>query len=346
LRRPLRRLQSGAERAVDGTTARFRAATRNRPRARTVGQAAFTLAVTSLLIPFVLQPTLVADYSSRDAWLERGANLVDGTASRYLADSVIGLYRKAFAEPIPPVGGVSAEQDAALPDATHIPPTISGDQPLMDRWDPIITRVAAGDHQKFAFIKAFMWVESAGRQFAVSSTGCSGLMQFCSGTARSKPYRKIFGVGQVYTCQCDGPCRIPRRTRRALETGLKNAAELGDQFPCEPSDARFDPDRSIRAGALYIERLAARFDDNIYLMYIGYNSGPAVAGAVSDRLHRPGDATLADIEPYLVDAMRPYYGAASQRRARSLIRTHLPKIHRAFAGYYSSAKPAQKVATR
>ena len=36
-----------------------------------------------------------------------------------------------------------------------------------------------------AFIKAFMWVESGGRQFAVSSTGCAGLMQFCPGTART-----------------------------------------------------------------------------------------------------------------------------------------------------------------
>lgn len=359
LRRPLGRVQAGVEKVFDRTADVFRYLTRDRSKLRLAGNLLFTLVVTLLLVPFVLQPTLVPDYTSARAWLERGANLADGTASRFVADSVVGLYRKIYAEPVRATGGVSADDvDAAeaqvgegqigdrpgLPDVEGptAPPAPVGKQPLMDRWDPQIRRAAGGDPQKFAYIKAFMWVESAGRQFAVSHTGCSGLMQFCAGTARSRPYRKVFGTGRVYACQCDGQCRIDARTRRGLETGEVAPTEVAERFPCELTDARFDPDRSIRAGALYVERLAKRFDGNIYLMYIGYNSGPAVADAVFDRVGRNGDATLADIQLHLADAMRPHYGAGSERRARSLVRTHLPKIKRAFERYYETGEIAMR----
>jgi soluble lytic murein transglycosylase-like protein len=362
LRAPLRQIQRSLEGGFDRTSDVFGHVTRNHARLHILGQLAFSAIVTILLVPFVLQPTLVPQYTTTQSWLERGANLADGTASRFVADSVVGLYRKLYAEPVEAEGGVSgAEVDAAQPSrdtpasdkplvdtpsenpgiepTPHVAPVPDADQPLMDRWDEHIRRAAGDDPAKFAHIKAFMWVESAGRQFAVSTTGCSGLMQFCAGTARSRPYRKVFGTGSVYTCNCDGPCRIDKRTRRSLETGVADPAALSDLFPCELTDARFDPARSIRAGALYVDRLAQRFDGNIYLMYIGYNSGPAVAAEVFNRLGRDDDASLDDIELHLVDAMRPHYGSGSRRRARSLLRTHLPKIKRAYQRYYPATAP-------
>ncbi|QDG49270.1 lytic transglycosylase domain-containing protein [Persicimonas caeni] len=358
LRGPLGVIQEKLEAGFDRVADLFKYITRERGKLRVVGHIVFTLVVTLLLVPFVLQPTLVPQYTTGQAWLERGANLADGTASRFVADSVVGLYRKLYADPVEAEGGVSsAEVDAAQaahdarpplpddPDGTDgptTPPIPTGDQPLMDRWDDQIRGAAGGDPVKFAQIKAFMWVESAGRQFAVSHTGCSGLMQFCAGTARSRPYRKVFGVGRVYTCNCDGPCRIDRQTRRDIETGIANPGELADKFPCDLTDARFDAARSIRAGALYIDRLSKRFGGNLYLMYIGYNSGPAVAGEVYKRLGRSNTASLDEIELHLADAMRPHYGAGSERRARSLLRTHLPKIKRAYDRYYEPTTLAAK----
>ncbi|AWV89547.1 transglycosylase SLT domain-containing protein [Bradymonas sediminis] len=358
-RRPLRATQHFIESGIDTLIEFFQHFSQNRPRARTLGHLVFSATVTSLLIPFVLQPTLVADYRNRGAWLERGANLVDGSASRYVADSVIGLYRKFYASPVESVGGVSDSEVASAGDpqdgrppsstphgSTHYPPTPASAQPLMDRWDPIIWRAAKNDPERFAMLKAFMWVESAGRQFAVSTTGCSGLMQFCAGTARARPFREIFGVGQITTCKCDGPCRIDKQTRQSLETGAINASEAGDAFPCDPADARFNPERSIFAGAAYVAQLSERFGGNIYLMYIGYNSGPAVASRVYQRLGRRADASLSDIELHLAAAMRPYYANASARRARSLLRTHLPKINRAYLGYQNQTPAPAPVAMR
>jgi hypothetical protein len=68
-------------------------------------------------------------------------------------------------------------------------------------------------------------------------------------------------------------------------------------------------------------------------MYIGYNSGPAVANAVWREIDRNPDASLQEVEAHLTDALRPYYGASSGARARGLVRTHLPKIKRAQARY-------------
>ncbi|MGM0554927.1 MAG: lytic transglycosylase domain-containing protein [Myxococcota bacterium] len=347
LRHPLARIGRTAERLFDGMVALFDRLTRDNPRVKIAVQAGFSLVVTLLLVPFVLQPTLVPGFASSSAWVERAANLVDGTASHFVADSVVGLYGRLYTDPVKAQGGVTeAEVDAdthasdaaaglAPDERPELSPTPvpTGAEPLMDRWDGHIERTAGGDRRRFAYIKAFMWVESAGRQFAVSTTGCSGLMQFCAGTARSRPYRKIFGTGRVHTCQCDGRCKIDRAISRGLETGATSPDQIDDQFPCDLTDARFDPQRSIRAGAAYIDRLHRRFDGNIHLMYIGYNSGPAVAGDVYARLDHNGDATLDEIELHLADAMRPHYGSGSKARARSLTRTHLPKIQRAYERY-------------
>lgn len=335
----IRSVKRSVERGFDAALRRFYEATRERRGLRTFARGVFTVVVTAVLVPFVLQPTLVGDWRSSHSWYRRAANLADGTASRYIVDSVVGEYRKWFAGPVESVGGVdSKDLDEPEPpdddgDSVDGPPAPSGDRPMMDRWDGTLRQIADGDPETFARLKAFMWVESGGRQFAVSHTGCAGLMQFCSGTARSQPFRSVFGTGAVYTCSCDGRCHTPDDVVSTLETGDGRPASVADEFPCELSDARFDAEKSIRAGKLYIDRLARKFGGNLYLMYIGYNSGPAVAARVWRRIGRDAGADLAAIEPHLADAMRPHFPDSASTRARSLLQTHLPKLKRAHDRY-------------
>ncbi len=345
-RTPARQIWPYIERAFDHVVQAFKSLTARLPAVRDVGELLFTLVVTALLVPFVIQPTLVPELSDERAWAERAANLLDGTAVAHVADSVVGMYRRMVADPVV-VGGVSEEEVEEVLEQTIVEdgpeppsdpivgPLPTGSQPLMDRWDPFIERTADGDAEKFAYIKAFMWVESAGRQYAVSRTGCSGLMQFCAGTARSQPYKRVFGTGQIYVCSCrDGACSIPSNVQKDLESGDPSAIERHrPDFPCEMTDARFDPDKAIRAGGLYVDSLRSAFGGNIYLMYVGYNSGPAVARAVWNKVGQNPRATLEEIEVHLGDAMVPHYGERGRARARSLVDRHLPKIERAYRRY-------------
>ncbi|MGM0556360.1 MAG: transglycosylase SLT domain-containing protein [Myxococcota bacterium] len=352
---PIFWLKDKIEAAADAIITWINRATRENEGVGLAIEGIFSIVVTGLLIPFVLQPTMVDGYTTSHSWAQRATNLLDGTASTYLADSVVGLYRKAYADPIESHGGVTADQvaenervDIEEPDpgeaAMAPPPAASGEQPLMDRWDPLVWEIAEQDPDRFAKVKAFMWVESAGRQFAVSRTGCSGLMQFCAGTARSRPYRRVFGTGQVYVCKCDGHCKVPREASRALETGSSEGMQRAvTSFPCDMTDARFHPRRSLKAGRLYIDRLDERYDGNLYLMYVGYNSGPAVADKLFRAVERNGQATLDELEPHMADAMRPFYGAGCERRARSLANIHLPKIKRAYERYRSDARASTKM---
>jgi len=333
LRRPTKYLQPKIEHVFDRVVVGFRWMTSRVQWVRTAVEIAFSIAVTLILVPFVIQPTLVPGFGA-SSWLERAANFADGSASAALADSVVGWYRMLLAEPIvaPAVdeSAVDAVVDAQDQDSL-VPPKPHGDDPLMDRWDPYLKIAAKGDARRFATLKAFMWVESGGRQYAVSTTGCAGLMQFCSGTARSAPFKEVFGTGQVYVCACrDKKCSVPKNVQRELESGDESAlSRHADTFPCQMTDARFNPKKILGAGALYIDRLSNSFGDNIYLMYIGYNSGPMIAQRVWERVGRNPDATLEEIDAQLVAAMRPTYGPSSEARARSLIRTHLPKLKRA-----------------
>lgn len=344
LRKPTAYLQPKFEQIFDRVVVGFRWITSRALWIRTAVEIIFSLAVTVVLVPFVIQPTLVPGFGAR-SWLERAANFADGTASAALADSVVGWYRILGADPIVAPAVEGSAVDAVVEAQTHdtlVPPKPHGLDPLMDRWDSYLTTVAKGDARRFATIKAFMWVESGGRQYAVSTTGCAGLMQFCAGTARSAPFKQVFGTGQVYVCACrDKKCSIPKDVQRDLESGDKDAlSRHADGFPCEMTDARFNPTKILGAGDVYIDRLSKSFGDNIYLMYIGYNSGPMIAQRVWERVGRNPNATLEEIDAQLVEAMRPTYGASSEARARSLIRTHLPKLKRAQERYLQDGIPA------
>lgn len=304
---------------------------------------AFTWLVTALLVPLVVQPTTVGFRMDRASWVERAANLLDGTAPLAVRESVVGLYRKLYAEPVVgdgiPREALDREFQNGTDDASGplFTPKPGGKHPMMDRWNPIIWEVAGGDPHRFAQVKAFMWVESGGRQFAISHTGCMGLMQFCSGTAKNKTFRHIFGVGQVYSCHCaKTSCKVPRDVQRELERGdLARVKALADQVPCEVTDARFHPTRAIRAGHRYVEILSSSLGDNLSLMYVGYNSGPGLASRVYALAGKRRDLTIDEIEPHLADVLRPQYGTQAESRARGLLRTHLPKLQRAYKQYYA-----------
>lgn len=345
----LGKLLSIGERFFDRVHALYTRLGERLPTFRAIVSTAFSILVTLLLIPFVLQPTLVGTRFDRESMFERGVNLLSGEATLGFADSVVGFYRKLYADPVTPVGGVPRQEiDRVISDDPSwdgtpgtLPPREGSSYPLMDRWDPYILKAANGDKERFAYIKAFMWVESAGRQFAVSHTGCAGLMQFCGGTARRDPFVKVFGRGQVYKCQCNGPCRISGEVRKDMERGSEEIIEQRrSEFPCDLTDARFDGAKSIRAGALYVDELHGQFGGNIYLMYIGYNSGPAVARKLYEKLGRNSAATIPEIEVHLADVMQHWYGSSSQSRANSLTRTHLPKIKKAFDRYNETAVEA------
>lgn len=343
LRRPTAWVQPYLERGFDKVVGWFKWATSRVLWVRTLAEVVFTLAVTAVLVPFLIQPTLVRGHDAT-SWTQRAANFADGTASAALADSVVGWYRKLVAKPVvaPPVSDEAIDTAIAQSEAQpSVPPRPSGKDPLMDRWDAQILEISESDLTRFATIKAFMWVESAGRQYAVSHTGCAGLMQFCAGTARAKPFKEIFGTGQVYVCACrDKKCSVPKEIQHDLESGDAAAlARHGKDFPCELTDARFDPAKILRAGDRYIANLSRSFGGNVYLMYIGYNSGPMIAQRVWEKVNKNPEASLEEIELHLTEAMRPTYGAGAEARAKSLVRTHLPKLKKAQEGYLAEGLP-------
>ena len=309
------------------------------------------------LTPSLVQPTITPLDLSRRAIYERATNLFDGSAAVATPEAILSLHHRLVRRALPDPGvGTSDEhfesamlmserEDDAIALAIEggIPltaaPDASGPQPIMDRWNPIIWEAAKGDARRFAQIKAFMWVESTGRQFAISHTGCIGLMQFCSKTARSSTFREIFGPGQVSACGCRSTsCRVSRETQREMERGDRRLIKRhAGAYPCDLGDARFDARKSILAGARYVSNLDEEFGGNIYLMYVGYNSGPAVARKVYKALGKNPNATLAEIEAILPQSMERWYHEKSARRARSLVKNHLPKIKRMYDRYYAAA---------
>lgn len=148
LRGPLLRLWLRLERGADSLLARHRRWARRHRRGRVVVGTLFSGAVTLLLVPFVLQPTLVPLSMDGRAWAERGANLLDGAASAALLDSTVGLYRKLHARPRPGQGVTPGQFDATFAGGSG--------RPLMDRWDDLIWRTVGRDRRGFAQLKAVM----------------------------------------------------------------------------------------------------------------------------------------------------------------------------------------------
>lgn len=289
--------------------------------ARSWARALAHVGVAALMAVLLLQPTLVGTRVNAGAWLERAANFVDGAASSYVVDSVVRVVR--WFDPV--LRRSHAPVDAAAFDAT----LDSRSVPLMDRWDPLLLEATGGDRELFAQTKAFMWVESGGRQYALSATGCAGLMQFCATTAQRNPFGAIFGAGQVASCGCDD-CSVPMADQIALETDPTAVERLRDTFPCDLSDARFDGQRSILASVAYVRELSAISGGQLPIMYVGYNAGPAVAKALRKAVGADDDVTIDELRPHLANALRPYHGARAEPRANGLLEVHLPKLEAAY----------------
>ncbi len=300
---------------------------RHEPLARFFSTGARVFAVLFLVV-VVGQPTVVPLSIGGRAWLHRVANLVDGTAIAAVVDSAAGLvYWLRGPEPIPPVETVGADAFGIDLDAPSVP--------LMDRWDDELWRAVEGDPHHFAMTKAVMWVESGGRQYALSSTGCAGLMQFCASTAQRRPFQAIFGIGRVKTCGCRD-CSVDKDVQIALETDPGAIVEYQERFPCDLADARFDAERSIRAGAAFVDELSAEVGGHLLLIYVGYQAGPRVAHALYATLGEPDEVTIDDLRPHLAAALRPYHGRGAEGRARGLLDVHLPKLQRAYARWLAS----------
>lgn len=305
LNKPLRALWALVDRVLDGVEGAGRWGS-------ALGRVLSVL-FTILLIPMVLQPTLVPLRMDRSAWVERSANLLDGTASGAAVASAVRAWRWAFPPPL------------------HNQYAGSGSR--MDRWDPLLQE-STRDANHFAQTKAFMYVESAGRQYAVSRTGCAGLMQFCVTTAQRRPFGQIFGTGAVSACNCGGkPCVIPREVSESLEVDPHAVDIHRDSFPCDVTDARFDPERAIRAGAAYTQELSDQVGGNLPLMYIGYNSGPAVAKRLWTATGKNPRVSIDQLRPHLAPTLRRWYGDRATSRANGLLDVHLPKLLEAHARY-------------
>jgi hypothetical protein len=127
-----------------------------------------------------------------------------------------------------------------------------------------------------------------------------------------------------------------------METGgreglLKHEAD----FPCDLTDARFDAVRSIQAGAIYTGKLRKSFGGNIYLMYIGYNSGPGIARRIWRKTGKNPAVTLKAVQAVLVNALRHNFGDAAKSRARALGDRTLPRVKRAYDRYLAEARAAK-----
>ena len=213
--------------------------------------------------------------------------------------------------------------------------------PRLVRWHPLVWDVVGEDPRSFALMMTLITVESGGAQFAISRSGCAGLLQFCAGTAVRPPFSRFFPLKDLRICDCaHRRCRVPFKLRRFLETmppGLHGL--VADELPCDLGDPRFEPRGAISAGWTYVDCLARRFGGNRYLIYIGYNSGPKVAERIWRRLGEEKARELKNISRVLRGALRPNFGWRwSKRRARSLSRVHLPKFERIYQSYAEVAR--------
>ena len=148
-RRRVRWLQGVAEGAADRALAGYRRWVGGGGRGGQVTGGLFSLGITLLLVPFVVQPTLVPLHFNAQSWWLRSANLLDGSASVALVESVVGLYRKLYAAPVVADGVTDEEFELSSVEdpPAHLegaPPTTFRPRPLMDRWDTLIRESVGG----------------------------------------------------------------------------------------------------------------------------------------------------------------------------------------------------------
>ena len=159
-----------------------------------------------------------------------------------------------------------------------------------------IIEEATSDKNMQLLLAAIMATESAVNRFAISSTGCAGLMQFCHGTAEGFPqYFK-----ELVKC-------CPRKCSE-LDLMKNNQWDNGDNYACSPSnDDRFNPQESIKAAYELLNKKVSYFDGKCMgktysnkrtFGIAAYNGGE---GTVCRSIISSGieDPSWGDIVPYL-----------------------------------------------
>jgi len=115
-----------------------------------------------------------------------------------------------------------------------------------------------------ALIKAIMYQESRGNSKAVGYCGEAGLMQFMPLTARSVGINLIFEDADFGECD---------DYAREYANRLKDEIKDKSLDEIKKIDERFDPHKSIMAGANHIKSLQDVFKENILAIIAAYNAG-------------------------------------------------------------------------
>ena len=125
--------------------------------------------------------------------------------------------------------------------------------------------------------------ESGGDPLVISPTGCTGLMQFCYGTAQ--PYQDgtagIVAFTNLQKCcqEASGESYLCEQEMAAC--GGSRWCSAG--YTCSPTnDDRLDPASSIKAGTHLLRTLFDQYQ-NIPLMAVAYNAGSPCASAIQAR---------------------------------------------------------------
>jgi len=150
----------------------------------------------------------------------------------------------------------------------------------------IIEKTAADYGIQKALIKAIMYQESRGRTTEIGSCGEIGLMQFMPGTAKMSGISPIFEDADFTSCQGTTPINYIARLKKAIEG--KTIEEK------EKIDGRFDPEKSIKAGAIHIKALKDTFGDNVPAIIAAYNRG---AGGVKQDCPNLDIPSCSDLLP-------------------------------------------------
>lgn len=167
---------------------------------------------------------------------------------------------------------------------------------------------------KESLIAAVIMQESRGNPYAVSSTGCAGVNQFCAATA--KDYLSIFVTIKACSkkCSCSFKC-----TKEQIVEGCG----------CDINDGRFDTQKSIKAGGEYISKLLSSFYDHPYkeeFAIASYNGGE---GVVKNAIKKTGVKypTWQQVQQQLTPDLITYFSDERQKKDKvKQIKDYVTKV--------------------
>lgn len=167
---------------------------------------------------------------------------------------------------------------------------------------------------KEALIAAVIMQESKGNPYAVSSTGCAGVNQFCAATARD--YLSIFGT--VKTCSKKCSCSFKCTKEQVVE-------DCG----CDITGGRFNPQKSIKAGAEYLSKLLRTFKNYPYkeeFAIASYNGGE---GVVKNAIKKTGIKypTWQQVQQQLTPDLITYFKTEREKKDKvNQIKDYVTKV--------------------